>query len=203
MSPTRTLHFLIQFCSALVSVRAGHYKVYRYLFLNPDQWESSLFCLGGSITWKPVDPTTNTSMVDIIIYQTHSWTWTRLQCNQSVIDDLGWYTDYGGAFSGEPFVMCQVAPSVCTSVNFATIRERTYCTDFSRTLDLSSGALIKKITLDRTANIIVGFNSTAWAPVIKTNTNLSASTWKVLTRIDLTKTYPINSSPGSLSAFHS
>ena len=145
-----------------------------------------------------MDPTTNASMVDIIIYQTHSWTWTRLPCNQSVIDNLGWYAD-GITFTGEPFVTCQVAASACTSANFAEIRERTYCTDFSRTLDLSSGALIKKITLARTADIIVGFNSTAWASVIKTNTGSATSTWKVLTRIDLTKTYPINSSPGPLS----
>ena len=64
----------------------------------------------------------------------------------------------------------------------------------------SSGALIKRLNLSRTADIIVGFASVAWASeIIRTNGTTSASSWRVLTRIDLSKNYPINSSPGMKS----
>lgn len=138
----------------------------------------------------------------MIISQSHSWTLSRLPCTQSTINNLGVYTDGGGAYTGEPFIMCQLAPASCTSVGFTNIFLQTYCTDFSSEVQSSSGALITKMTLSRTANIIVGFNSSAWATVIKTSTGAASSTWKVMTRIDLTQSYPINSSPGTVLLDH-
>ena len=72
-----------------------------------------LIVQGGTITWKPVDPYTKASTVVGASYQTHSWTLSRLKCNQSTINDLGWYTDGGGTFSGEPNIDCQPSSTSC------------------------------------------------------------------------------------------
>ena len=134
----------------------------------------------------------------MIVSQTHSWTLARLPCNQALVDSLGSYLDVsgGGSFTNEPNIRCQPTTGSCSGSMFVPINERTYCTDFSNAVQSSSGALIKRITLSRSTNIIVGFVGSAWAPEIKLANGNGASAWNVVTRIDLTKNYPINSSPG-------
>ncbi|CAF4849818.1 unnamed protein product [Rotaria sp. Silwood1] len=173
------IYILFQLSILVIAARAGHYK-------------------GGLINWKPVDPYTNSSTVEVIIYQSHSWTLTRLHCDQALIDSLGLYVD-GTSFTGQPFIACE-SPAGCSGTGFNTIRQVTFCTDFSTAVQISSGALIKKITLDRNTDILVGFTGNSWASEIKTSLNAVADYWRVITHIDLTQKYPINSSPvtGSL-----
>ena len=133
--------------------------------------------------------------------QAHWWTLFYFDCDQTIIDNLGWYNDYrNGMTITQPTVSCLSSPtSLCTSVGFSTILQRLYCTDYTDLLDLSSGASITKITLNRTANFLAGYSSSAWASEIKvTGTSISAGAWRIITRIDLTQKYPINSSPGTL-----
>ncbi|CAF3426697.1 unnamed protein product [Rotaria sp. Silwood1] len=169
------IYILFQLSILVIAARAGHYK-------------------GGLINWKPVDPYTNSSTVEVIIYQSHSWTLTRLHCDQALIDSLGLYVD-GTSFTGQPFIACE-SPAGCSGTGFNTIRQVTFCTDFSTAVQISSGALIKKITLDRNTDILVGFTGNSWASEIKTSLNAVADYWRVITHIDLTQKYPINSSPG-------
>ena len=140
-----------------------------------------------------MDPYTNNSNVEIIIYQSHSWTLSRYHCDQALIDSLGSYLD-NGVFYGQPFVACQSSGG-CSGTGFVNISQPTYCTDFSTAVQISSGALIKKMTVSRTTNIVVGFVGYAWASEIRDSTGASAWYWSVITRIDLTRKYPINSSP--------
>jgi hypothetical protein len=134
---------LVQLSLLIVTIQAGHYKV-RLKYASTRQLIFTfLLVQGGSVTWKPVDSLTNSSSVDIIVYQTHSWTLSRYPCNQALIDSLGSYLD-GGSFYGEPFVDCQSSPALCTASGYPGISEPTYCTDFSTTVKISSGALIKK-----------------------------------------------------------
>lgn len=163
-------------------------------------WVSSLLVFqGGTITWKPSDPYTNSSTVEVVFSQTHSWTWSRLKCNQSTIDTLGWYTDGGGAFTGEPNIQCQPTTTSCPGTGFTTVSQRTYCTDFALSVQISTGSLITKMSLSRTTNILVGFKSYSWASEIPSTSGAMVGTWRVITRVDLTKNYPINSSPGNFS----
>lgn len=155
---------------------------------------------GGTITWKPVDPYTNASRVEILVVQSHWWTLFYFDCDQTIIDNLGWYNDYrNGMTITQPWVSCVSSPtSLCTSVGFNTILQRLYCTDYNDLLDLSSGSTITKITLNRTANFLAGYASSAWAGEIKMANGVSAGAWRIITRIDLTQKYPINSSPGEI-----
>lgn len=134
-------------------------------------------------------------MVEVIVIQTHSWTLSRFPCNQALIDSLGSYLD-GGFFYNEPQVACQPTAASCAGTGWVLINQPTYCTDFSTAVQISSGSLIKKVNLNRNTNIRVGFASYAWASEIRTGTGAAASDWSVMTRIDLTQKYPINSSPG-------
>lgn len=142
-----------------------------------------------------MDPYTNATTVELIIIQSHSWTLSRFQCNQATITNLGTYTDGGGAHSGEPNIACRTG-AACTSSGYVTINQRTYCTDFSTSVLTSSGSLIKRMTVSRTTNIIISFASVAWATEIRMANGVTASSWSVATKIDLTQTYPLNSSPG-------
>lgn len=128
-------------------------------------------------------------------YQTHSWTLSRLNCDQTTINNLGWYAD-GGSFTGEPNINCQPTASSCSGSNFSPVSLRTYCTDFSTTVQISTGSLLTKMSLLRTTNIVVGFKSSAWANEIPSTSGAMGGNWRVITRVDLTKTYPLNSSPG-------
>lgn len=122
---------------------------------------------------------------------------SRLLCNQTLIDSLGPYYD-GSYFTNEPQVVCKPTTTACSGTGFVTINQATFCTDFSTAVQVSSGSLIKKMNLSRNTNIVVGFASNSWATEIRTSSGGVADYWSVLTRIDLTQKYPINSSPGRL-----
>ena len=139
-------------------------------------------------------------MVEIIVYQSHSWTLTRFPCNQTIINTLGSYLD-GGSFSNQPQVACQPTVANCTGTGWALINEPTFCTDFSTAVQISSGALIKKEVLNRNTKIRVGFTGGNWATVILNANDASAVGWSVVTRIDLTQKYPLNFSPGNISTY--
>jgi len=79
---------------------------------------------------------------------------------------------------------------------FSLISLRTYCTDFSTTVQISTGSLLTKQTLARTTNIVVGFKSYAWADEIPSTSGAMSGYWRVITRVSLSATYPLNSSPG-------
>lgn len=128
--------------------------------------------------------------------QTHSWTLNRLKCNQSTINDLGWYTDGGAAFTNEPNIACQPTTTSCSGSLFSTISQRTYCTDYSTLVQISTGSLITKMLLARTTDILVGFKSGQWATEIPSTSGAMAGNWRVITRVSFSATYPLNSSPG-------
>ena len=143
-----------------------------------------------------MDPYTNSTLVDVIITQSHSWFLARFPCDQNTIDTLGYYNDGPGAFSGQPFVACRPNATFCTGTGYVTIQQLTYCTDFSLAVQISSGSLIKRVTLNRNTNIVVGFYGGNWASEILNASSLPALGWEVDIHIDLTQKYPINSSPG-------
>ena len=138
-------------------------------------------------------------MVQILISQSHWWTRFYFACDQNLIDNLGWYNDYrDGMIIYQPWIDCVTAPtSVCTGFGYTDITARTYCTDFSPLLDLSSGSSITRRTVSRNTNILVGYASGAWASEIRATSGGAANNWRIITRINLGAKYPLNSSPGT------
>ncbi|CAF4004132.1 unnamed protein product, partial [Rotaria magnacalcarata] len=95
----KTLIVKLKFCR--LTVRAGHDK-------------------GDLNNWKPVDSSSNASTVDIILYQSNSWTLTRFACYQTKVNTLGYYTDLSGGGAGA-YIDCQIATTSCTGTGFSPI----------------------------------------------------------------------------------
>lgn len=196
----RMVFVLLHLFSILVLIGAPHYKVGQAHLKQLDYaFDCHLSFQGGTITWKPLDRYTNSSMVTILISQSHWWTRFYYPCDQNLIDNLGWYNDVrDGMVIWQPWVDCVISPAICASFGYTYILERTYCTDFSPLLDLSSGSSITRRTISRNTDISVGYVSGAWADEIKTTSGVAAVMWNIITRINLSVKYPINSSPGIL-----
>lgn len=187
----------LQFFSMLVVIGAPHYKVGHLSNVRYHIDAPFLDLKGGTITWKPVDPYSNASMITILISQSHWWTRSYFPCDQNLIDTLGWYNDIrDGMTIWQPWIDCVISPTVCTNFGYTDITVRTYCTDFSPLLDLSSGSSITRRTVSRNTDILVGYVSGAWANEIRATAGGFANTWRIITRINFGSKYPLNSSPG-------
>lgn len=156
------------------------------------------------MTWKPTDPTSNSSNVEIQITLRHSWTLVRFQCDQNLINSQGVYFD--NANSGAyPTLICQSGTSACAASLFTTIDHITLCTDYNTIVQISSGSYSEKQMLSRSTDIDIAWTGGNWAEEIYLigGTFPGALGWYVGTHIDLTlPIYPINSSPGSFFFYH-
>ena len=146
----------------------------------------------------PVNPNANTSILEVIIHQKHTWILNDFQCNQSLIDSLGWYTNGGGAFNGQPSLQCQSPTPSYLGAGFTVISQRTYCTDLSTVAQISTGALITRINISRSTNMTIGYVGAAWPNSMRMASGLPANNWSVVTRINLTQSFVMNSSPGKV-----
>ena len=162
-----------------------------FLFLVPVT--ESTHYKGGTITWKPTNPTANGSRIEILISEKHSWTLSRYQCNQNTINSRLSYSDTAG---GLPDVTCYSSSSLCTASLYTQIYQYLLCTDFSSQLQSSSGAYFEKQNLSSTANIDIAYSGGNWADEIRTSSGTNGLAWYVGTHITLGTVYPINSSPG-------
>jgi hypothetical protein len=157
-------------------IESGHYK-------------------GGTLSWKPTNPYSTGNPVEIMITEKHSWTLSRFYCNQTIINTLGSYFDSGG--TGAPVITCQSSVSSCISSYFVATTPLLKCTDFSTTVQVSTGMQFFRQNLSRLTNIDIAFASSAWATVILQPNGALALNYSLLTHINLNTTaYPINSSPG-------
>lgn len=62
------------------------------IFSIPSLIESSYY-KGGTVTWKPTNPLSNASLVEVQITLQHSWTLTRFPCSRTSINSRGLYYD--------------------------------------------------------------------------------------------------------------
>lgn len=153
---------------------------------------------GGTVTWKPINPNTNGTLIEIQITLKHSWTLTRFACDRNLINNQGPYYDSTSSTSF-PWLECQSGSAACTASLFTKIDYITLCTDYSNIVAISGGAYSEKQNLSRSTNIDIAWTGGNWADEIyvaggSPPGNLA---WYVGTHIDLTlPIYPINSSPG-------
>ncbi|CAF4972660.1 unnamed protein product, partial [Rotaria sp. Silwood1] len=169
----------ILFLLLLVNISlAGHYK-------------------GGSLSWKPTNPSSLTNPVQIIITERHSWTFTRYQCNNSVINTLGAYNDTQNATTAT--ITCISSSAACSSSLFQNITSPLYCTDFSTEFQISTGTYYTQQSLAINSIIDIASRGASWTSETLTNE------WSLLSHMDLTPiSGKINTSPvtASLPIFH-
>ncbi|CAF4581024.1 unnamed protein product, partial [Rotaria sp. Silwood2] len=131
------------------------------------------------------------------ITERHSWTLTRYQCNNNIINTLGTYNDTQNATTAT--IICISSAAACLSSFFQTINSPLYCTDFSTVLQISSGTYYTKQNLALNSIIDIASRGASWASETLTND------WSLVSHIDLTPiSGKINTSPvtGSLPIFH-
>lgn len=146
---------------------------------------------GGSISWKPINPTLiSGSTVDIIITERHSWTFSRYPCNDSTINSFGVYNDTQASVPAT--LTCIDSLATCTSANYTVINSPLYCTDFSTVFQISSGTYYTTQTLAINSNIDIAWRGVSWATETLTNA------WSLVSNINLTPIpgNKINTSPG-------
>ena len=145
---------------------------------------------GGTISWKPVNPTAvSGSTVDIIITERHSWTLTRYTCNETTINTFGVYNDTQP--EAPATLSCLSASAVCLASLYQTINSPLFCTDFSTVFQISSGTYYTTQTLAINSIIDIASRGASW--VNETTTNV----WSLVSHIDLTPiSGVINTSPG-------
>jgi hypothetical protein len=148
---------------------------------------------GGSISWKPTNPTSISGpTVSITITERHSWTLTRYACNITTIDTVGVFNDTESTIP--PTLACISGLSTCASSLYHTINSPLYCTDFSTVFEISSGTYYTTQSLTLNSIIDIAWQGAAWT--VETLTNQ----WSLVSHIDLTPiSGKINTSPGKLS----
>ncbi|CAF4257541.1 unnamed protein product [Rotaria sordida] len=147
---------------------------------------------GGTLSWKPTNPYSLTSSIEIIITERHSWTFTRYSCDNNIINTFGVYNDTQNATTAT--IICISSAATCTSSLFQNISSRLYCTDFTTGLQISTGTYYTKQYLAINSIIDVASRGAAWARETLTNE------WSLVTHIDVTPiSGKINTSPGMLS----
>ncbi|CAF1084264.1 unnamed protein product [Rotaria sordida] len=147
---------------------------------------------GGTLSWKPTNPYSLTSPVEITITERHSWTLARYQCNESTINSLGVYNDTQNEITAT--IICISSTATCTSSLFQNISSSLYCTDFSTEFQISTGTYYTKQYLAINSIIDVASRGAAWASETLTNE------WSLVTHIDLTPiSGKINTSPVTAS----
>jgi hypothetical protein len=136
---------------------------------------------GGCISWQTVSPNaTNATTITINIQQTYSWTYSSNPC---------------GLLVGTAGSLTCISSSCSNYLNNMT-QIQAPCISYDIGLDVSTGQSITPITLLAGSQLILGYESSAWLPLVSSTT----TQWSLITYIDLTVRSDngrINSSPTS------
>lgn len=150
---------------------------------------------GGTITWKPADPTSLVNPVEIIITLRQSWTLSRYQCNATNMNVFGAYNDTNNITRST--LDCISSSAACSTAGYQNIDLPFICIDFSPSNDISTGTYITRQNLTLNSVIHVAWRGASWLTDIMTNG------WSMISRIDLNPVPGglINSPPGELIFF--
>jgi len=98
---------------------------------------------GGTVTWKPTNPLSNATLVEVQITLQDSWTLARFPCTQNLINTRGLYYDLSGP-TANPTLIYQTDSSACANSLFTTVNHITLCTHFNNNVKISTGAYSEK-----------------------------------------------------------
>jgi len=148
---------------------------------------------GGIISWRPLDPSTNATTVQVLIYQRYFWDrlWGSFAIRCTEANVLA-----KTSIPVSDYVKCfqNCSGSGFTNTSVSTVLTTTDC-DPNALIRSWSGEKYTTVSLSRTASITIGYYSNAWFV-----TNLykaSGAYWTLANRINLAKRPDgfINTSP--------
>ncbi|CAF1530663.1 unnamed protein product [Adineta ricciae] len=127
---------------------------------------------GGTIRWQPVDVSAvSSSTTDIIIEQSYSWRRSANWCNDTTILTQGSIGDIA-------YLRCSTTPSCGGYTN--NLLTTVPCTDYSVSVDVSSGRKSSILTLNSSSHLVLQFSGTAWLPL-----KMGGTSWSISTMINL------------------
>jgi hypothetical protein len=131
---------------------------------------------GGTITWSPVDPYTNSSTVVVTITQTYSWTLSVVDCDVNVpISTSIW----NGTNTN---LTCKGGCSNQGNYSNKPIDILTDCISSSPSLDMMKSQRAKNVTLTIGAYFSIAYIGNSWKSLANA---VAGSSWSVVTFIDL------------------
>ena len=159
------------------------------LLLSPTMTKSKHFN-GGTITWTPVDPYTNSSPVVITITQTYFWVLTEVDCNVNVP-----ISTPGRAGQGRNLI-CVANCSTDGGYSANVINTITDCVSSNSFANVMQSQASKNITITSDAYFTIAYQDSGWRKV----NNSAAGDWSIVSYIDLRKRPDgfINTSPVSM-----
>jgi hypothetical protein len=134
---------------------------------------------GGSITWAPVDPYTNSSLVDITITQTYSWSYPKITCANDVPISTS------GRSTQNDNLTCVVDCGTDGGYSTRLITILTDCISSSSSLGMMTSQRSVNVTLASDAHFSVAYQGSAWRAL--NSPAVSGLDWSILCGIDLRK----------------
>jgi hypothetical protein len=132
---------------------------------------------GGTITWQPVNPYSNSSSVKISLIQSYSWTYPTIDCTTNVPISTS------GRTSDNANVSCVVDCSTDGGYSIKPVSILTDCVSASLTLGMLSSQRSVNISLTAGAHFYISYRGSAWRAL---NTPAQSGLyWSILCFIDL------------------
>lgn len=129
---------------------------------------------GGTITWAPIEPSINSSVIDITITQTYSWTYPLTSCTTNVPVSSSFPNGY---------LTCIANCSTDGGYSNNTINILTDCISSNISLRMMTSERSVNITLDEGAYFYLAYIGTAWRDLY--SPAISNLDWSIVTLIDL------------------
>ena len=132
---------------------------------------------GGTITWAPVNPNTNSSTVVITITQSYSWVLSAVSCAANVPISTSFYANSNAN------LVCVAGCTNQGNYNSSPINILTDCTWSSTSLDMMKSQRSRNVTLNVGAYFTVAYRDRAWRNL--ENTGAFFPDWSIASLIDV------------------
>jgi hypothetical protein len=132
---------------------------------------------GGTIKWKPVDPSSNSSLVAISIIQSYSWTYPTITCATNVPISTS------SRSSQNANLTCVTDCSTDGGYSTTPVNILTDCQSVSASLGMMTSQRSVNITLTADAHFYLAYVGSAW--VALNSPPISSLQWSIVCFIDL------------------
>jgi hypothetical protein len=130
---------------------------------------------GGTITWSPIDPHSNSSTVIVTITQTYAWTSSHVNCSTDVPISTPNYNETNVNLT------CISDCSNDGNYSMNPVDILTDCTSSSSSLNIMTSQRSKNVTLTIGAHFQIGYTDGDWRPL----ENGIGSQWSIVSLINL------------------
>ncbi|CAF3333443.1 unnamed protein product [Rotaria sp. Silwood2] len=149
---------LLLFLFSLTSTNASHFN-------------------GGTITWAPINPSDNSSIVNITVTQLYSWTYPTVTCTTDVPITTSTYSNWNTNLT------CVSNCATDGDYSLAPVNILTDCISYSTSLGMMLSERSVNITLNTSAYFYISYTGSAWRKLNDPpESNLA---WSILSLIDL------------------